>query len=223
MPAILSATTATAGNLPPSSSITDAIEIRSISPEIMKFREELTIDNIKTTSQTTLRSSVTSASSEPRSPRLLPVIPPLLPPSRPTFVALQEWEGVVLSINAEEFVAPVVDLTDRSKPDDEITFATGDVSEDDRSLMGEGALFRWTIGLQRLPGGNHRAASGRAAAQASLAGHALLTGRDAGVSLVPLRADLRGCRRGRGLSRYLDHDRRLQLDQPGDHLHWLHR
>ncbi len=76
---------------------------------------------------------------------------------------------------------------------------------------------RLSLRLPCLRGGYYRTAGGRAVAQAGPAGDALLACRHAGLSLVPLRADLRGGRGGSGLPRHLDHRGRLQLDQPGNH------
>ena len=78
----------------------------------------------------------------------------LKPVLRPTLVAMQEWEGIVIEITDNDFVARLIDVTDRDRPGDrEATFPLTEVSASDISMLVPGAIFRWTIGMQRLPGG----------------------------------------------------------------------
>jgi len=85
-------------------------------------------------------------------------IPPPIPPMRPrpTFHALQEWEGYVVDVDIEddEFVARLIDLTaGRSYESEEATIPLSELSEDDASRMVLGSIFRWVIGYKRSPEG----------------------------------------------------------------------
>jgi hypothetical protein len=84
----------------------------------------------------------------------LPRLPAFQPTPRLRFVALQEWEGVVTEIGDDHFVARLTDLSDRTKTlDEEANFPSTEVSDDDQQLLKTGAVFRWIIGFQKLPGG----------------------------------------------------------------------
>jgi hypothetical protein len=92
-----------------------------------------------------------------RSPNVadrLVCVPTFKPMPRPTLVAMQEWEGTVVEINEDQFAARLIDVTNRRKyPDEEATFPITELSESDTYLLRAGAIFRWVIGIQRLPGG----------------------------------------------------------------------
>jgi len=80
--------------------------------------------------------------------------------ARPSFIALQEWEGVVTSVGDEVFTARVVDLTRVSRTiDEEGEFPMSEVRDDDRSLVTPGAYFRWSVGITKMPGGGKRSTS----------------------------------------------------------------
>ena len=75
--------------------------------------------------------------------------PPLLwhdsSPEQGEGVALQKWEGVVVSISENSFCARLHDLT-AANPEEEAEFSIEDVAEDDRALVQPGAIFYWSIG-----------------------------------------------------------------------------
>lgn len=74
--------------------------------------------------------------------------------ARYTFSVLQEWEGYVLSISEDTFTARLVDVTmGRSEEEEEADLPLDDLEDADRSRIRNGAIFRWTIGYQRGPGG----------------------------------------------------------------------
>jgi hypothetical protein len=108
--------------------------------------------------------SVDRAAAATMTPGREPVsyLPPIPPPAdrnqRPSFVALQEWEGVVTEINDGNFSARLVDLT-HSNPDEESEFSKTEISDDDVDLVVPGALFRWSVGVLRMPGGAKRPTS----------------------------------------------------------------
>jgi hypothetical protein len=75
-------------------------------------------------------------------------------------VALQEWEGVVVEAYKDHFVARLIDLTDRARSsDEEANFPATEVSDTDLPLVRAGAVFRWVIGYQKLPGGTKQRVS----------------------------------------------------------------
>jgi hypothetical protein len=66
-------------------------------------------------------------------------------PRQSAFISLQKWEGVVLEVLSDSFLARLVDLT-RTGPDEEAEFPLDEVSEEDRPLIRPGAIFYWNIG-----------------------------------------------------------------------------
>lgn len=61
----------------------------------------------------------------------------------------QKWEGTVRSVGPEGFDARLVDLTNLDSPQEEATFLLDDVSESDLKLVEPGAVFYWSIGVER--------------------------------------------------------------------------
>ena len=87
-----------------------------------------------------------------------PPVPPF--PRRPTLHALQEWEGYVVDIGEEEFVARLVDLTaGREHESEEAIIPMAEISERDASRMVVGSIFRWVIGYERSPEGTRKRVS----------------------------------------------------------------
>lgn len=81
-------------------------------------------------------------------------------PPLTTLVALQEWEGYITRIGAEDFTARLIDLTaDASYEEEEATIPRTEISEDDAERMREGSIFRWVIGYERSPSGTKKRVS----------------------------------------------------------------
>jgi hypothetical protein len=79
------------------------------------------------------------------------------PVGRVTFSPIQEWEGFVSEIGDEVFTGLLVDLTaKKTRPEEKMEFPISDLSEDDKSLLREGAIFRWSIGYQKQHGTKKR-------------------------------------------------------------------
>lgn len=77
-----------------------------------------------------------------------------------TLHALQEWEGYVVEIGEDEFVANLVDLTaGMSYATDEATIPMEEISEHDAEKMSEGDIFRWVIGYERSASGTKQRVS----------------------------------------------------------------
>ncbi len=75
------------------------------------------------------------------------------------FLALQEWEGVVLEINDDIFTAHLTDITCKGNPPEIGDFIVEDIRKDDLQLMREGAVFRWIIGYEIKRSGTKRRGS----------------------------------------------------------------
>ena len=89
-------------------------------------------------------------------------LPPPVPPARRTATlhALQEWEGHVVEIGADEFVTRLVDLTvGLSHETDEVAIPLAEISERDADNMAVGSIFRWVIGYERTPEGTQKRVS----------------------------------------------------------------
>jgi hypothetical protein len=74
------------------------------------------------------------------------------------FVSLQKWEGVVLGVGHDSFLARLVDLT-LGSPEEEGEFCLDDISEEDRPLLKLGAIFYWNIGYHDSRTGQRRKVS----------------------------------------------------------------
>ena len=77
-----------------------------------------------------------------------------------TLHPLVEWEGYVDHITNDSFVAKLVNVnTGTSLPEDEAIFSKSELSEYQLSHLETGAIFRWVIGMQRLPSGQKQRVS----------------------------------------------------------------
>ena len=63
-----------------------------------------------------------------------------------------QWEGTVLRAEADEFAVVLRDILNPDIKEYEALFSTEEVSDDDRDLLKEGAIFYWTIGYQQRRG-----------------------------------------------------------------------
>jgi hypothetical protein len=72
----------------------------------------------------------------------------------------QRWEGYVERVEGDVFLARLVDLTNPAN-DDEVTEVSieEEVSPGDRALVAPGAVFYWSIGYTRSPGGQLQGSS----------------------------------------------------------------
>ncbi len=73
---------------------------------------------------------------------------------------LMEWEGSVEAIESDEFVARLLNVTTGELlPTEEASFPLSELNDIQRDNLEVGAIFRWVIGLQRLPNGNKQRVS----------------------------------------------------------------
>ena len=76
---------------------------------------------------------------------------------RYSFIAEQEWEGTVLNIDEETFVARLHDLSVSETTNlEEADFPISDISDSDHDLLVPGAVFRWCIGYLKEHGTKSR-------------------------------------------------------------------
>jgi hypothetical protein len=68
--------------------------------------------------------------------------------AQPKRKILQRWCGWVERVEGDRFRAVVEDETTPSNPREAVQFDVRDVSEYDRSLLAEGAVFYWSIGYR---------------------------------------------------------------------------
>lgn len=81
------------------------------------------------------------------------------PPSRPTrehFRALQKWEGYVIEVREDTFLARLVPIRGEGSDQDAEIYIE-EVEEADRPLIEPGAVFYWSIGYLDKPSGRLRA------------------------------------------------------------------
>ena len=91
---------------------------------------------------------------------LLPRQEPKRASARPTLHALQEWEGYVIEISTNEFVARLTDLTaNMSIEDEEAVIPLEEISDDDAANLRLGSIFRWVIGYERSGAGTKKRVS----------------------------------------------------------------
>lgn len=70
---------------------------------------------------------------------------PTLQPKRATQL-LQEWEGRVVEIAYDEFIAELIDLTAGSSyAEEEAVIPLAQIADDDAGALQVGGVFRWTI------------------------------------------------------------------------------
>ena len=73
---------------------------------------------------------------------------------------LQEWEGYVVEMRGDEFVARLVDLTAGSThEEEEAIIPVAAISEGDVAAVDVGSIFRWVIGYERSPAGTRKGVS----------------------------------------------------------------
>ena len=69
-----------------------------------------------------------------------------------TFHVLQEWEGYVVQIDVDEFVARLVDLTAGSSvEEEEAVIPLAEIADYDSERIRLGSVFRWVVGYEHSP------------------------------------------------------------------------
>jgi hypothetical protein len=71
------------------------------------------------------------------------------------FIPLQKWEGVIMEVGKDFFVAQLADLTNNN-PEEIAEFSVDEIGFEDRDLVREGAIFYWSIGYFDKPSGRLR-------------------------------------------------------------------
>lgn len=75
-----------------------------------------------------------------------------------SFITLQRFEGTVLAMRDDVFLARIIDKTAR-QPDEEAEIPIEEVMPGDRELVKPGAVFYWVIGYERKSYGQQTRAS----------------------------------------------------------------
>lgn len=92
--------------------------------------------------------------------RIVDLPPPIATVPTPTLHALQEWEGYVVEIGENEFVARLIDLTaDSAVEEEEAIIPLAEISDRDAGSIQLGSIFRWVIGYERSPSGTKKRVS----------------------------------------------------------------
>lgn len=85
----------------------------------------------------------------------VPSVFPLPKESGPSynFQSLQQWEGTTIRVSKGYVVARLRDFNNPQNPEKRATISMDDISDCDRSLIGPGAVFYWTLGYRIEPYG----------------------------------------------------------------------
>ena len=86
------------------------------------------------------------------SAKLPTITPRIVPSASVSFKVLRKWEGKVLSVGSDSFVARLADLSGVESAE-EAEFPLDEVSDEDLKLIEAGAVFYWSIGVRVTRGG----------------------------------------------------------------------
>lgn len=82
------------------------------------------------------------------------------PEPRATLQVLQEWEGYVVEMRSDEFVACLVDVTAGSThEEEEAVIPLASISHGDVDTIASGSIFSWVIGYERAEAGTKKRVS----------------------------------------------------------------
>lgn len=85
-----------------------------------------------------------------------PLFPVFHQPSREHFKTIQKWEGLVIEVRKDTFLAKLVKILGEGL-DQEAEIYIEEVEQEDHNLIKPGAMFYWTIGYLDRPSGRLRA------------------------------------------------------------------
>lgn len=69
-----------------------------------------------------------------------------------SFHMLQQWEGKVVAVSKDAFVAIIANRTSPENPQEEVEIELSEISQDDISLVKPGSFFYWAVGYEDAPG-----------------------------------------------------------------------
>ena len=122
------------------------------SPRAMVYLEPPPADQ-DINEESSCSSTAHSARDVLRNVAMVPLIPRVTKGNGSTFQILQVWEGTVIEILDDVFVASLSDKTKPSNPDERVEFAYSELKEDDKRLVSPGSVFYWTVGREITPAG----------------------------------------------------------------------
>ncbi len=64
------------------------------------------------------------------------------------FTMLQQWEGRVISVSEDSFIAIISNRTNPQNSQEEIEIELSEIPHDDTNLISPGAFFYWSIGYE---------------------------------------------------------------------------
>jgi hypothetical protein len=88
-----------------------------------------------------------------------PVVRLPVKPVQQRFRLLQKWEGEVVRVESDSFVAILRDKTNPNAFAEEVTIDLEEISDSDRELVEPGAIFYWSIGYEVKTDGQRTRAS----------------------------------------------------------------
>ena len=119
----------------------------------------VTLQNDQPSKLTKLESSQNISSKSWTDKYLPPPVPKRIP-NISSLHALQEWEGYVIEISEDDFVARLLDITaGKTVEDEEAVIPFEEISDNDNANLRLGSIFRWIIGYERSGGGSKKRVS----------------------------------------------------------------
>jgi hypothetical protein len=91
-----------------------------------------------------------------RSAKVEPEVPQMTRDASRTLQIKQLWEGTVLELRGETFLAVLNDKSQPNSPAEQVEFESIELREDDWPLVVPGSVFYWMIGTERTPSGQVR-------------------------------------------------------------------
>lgn len=83
---------------------------------------------------------------------------PTVDPEENRFICLQKWQGVVIEVRTDSFIARLYDLNNKAN-EEEAELPIAEISDGDRELVKPGAVFYWSIGYLEIKTGQRIRAS----------------------------------------------------------------
>jgi hypothetical protein len=136
-------------------SLIEEVNLLSLPREELFPEELLTEPNRDVANQTQIgRINGTSSTLDVKSDQLF-FFPPSLRPAQEHFRTLQKWEGYVIEVRKDTFLARLTPIVGEGL-DQEAEIYLEEIEKDDHALIEPGAVFYWSIGYLDRPSGRSR-------------------------------------------------------------------
>lgn len=123
----------------------DLIKDISSGQYVPMFSKLRSVPNVKLTTSSEIETSAE------RFPQPLPSIRAVNSQLSP-FRMLQQWEGKVVTVSRDTFVAIISDRTNPENPEEEVEIELSEISQNDIGLIRPGSFFYWAVGYEDAPG-----------------------------------------------------------------------